>query len=102
MKIRITNYINTFIKVSEYPKAAAATTPKTKNNTPTVAFLQYKLCTKRPYKLLQTRYYHLFSQKKIFDKKQIAVARETYFSEKGGGFSRTSTHQKLLLGNTLQ
>lgn len=89
-KIHTTNYLNTFIEVSEDTKAVSGNKPTSKSDSKTIAEMQYDLISKNPYKFTSDDIlFQVYADRNDLTKVEYKQARESFFS-KGQPCLRTS------------
>lgn len=85
-----TNYIDTFIEVSEDTKAVSGVVPVSKAGKKTIAEMQYDLISGNPYKYTSDDVlFQVYADKNDLTKTEYKQAREVFFS-KGQPCLRTS------------
>ena len=89
MKIRTTNYFDTFIEVADGTKVNCGTQPPSKDRK-TIAEMQHELISKNPYKYTSDDIsFHIYAKRNDLTKSEYKQARELFFS-KGQPCLRTS------------
>lgn len=90
MKPHTTNYLNTFIEVSEDCPVAWGEVPPVKGDNKTVANIQYELLVRNPYKYTSDDVLFLvFAQRNDLIESELETARKQFFS-KGQACFRSS------------
>ncbi len=82
MKVHTTNYFNTFIAVADDCPTGQAEEPPVKNDTKTVAALQFELIAKQPYQYTSDDVlFQVFAQKQDLSPSELDAARAQFFSK---------------------
>ena len=82
MKVHTTNYFNTFITVADDTKASSGEIPPQKGEEKTMANLQFEMIAEHPYKFTSDDVlFQCYSEKNQIAKKDMAAAREEFFSK---------------------
>ncbi len=82
MKTHSTNYVDTFIEVSEDTKVSQGTVPPSKADRKTVAEMQYELIANHPYGYTSDDVlFQVYAQKSDLAESEYEVAREQFFSK---------------------
>ena len=77
-----TNYFDTFIEVAEDTKALSGTPPLPKGAKRTIAFLQYEIISRNPYKFTSDEvFFQIFIERNDLTKSEIEEAKEKFFSK---------------------
>ena len=88
--MKTTNYIETFISVSEDSPAIAAEIPPSKNGVKTIAGVQYELIKNNPYKYTSDDViFAVYAQRNGIETEEMQAEREKFFS-KGQACLRSS------------
>lgn len=94
MKVYTTNYKDTFIVISDDCPAATGEVPPIKENSKTIANLQFDLVSKNPYKFTSDDVlFQVYAERNDLTKGELKEAREKFFS-KGQACFRVSTLTK--------
>jgi hypothetical protein len=82
MKQHTTNYFNTLIEIAEDCPVETAEIPASKNDSKTIARLQYELLAKHPYKYSSDDVlFKVYAQRNDITKAEYKAARELFFSK---------------------
>ncbi|MGE9314473.1 DUF6157 family protein [Niabella sp. CJ426] len=82
MKQHTTNYFNTLIEIAEDCPVETAEIPTSKNDSKTIARLQYELLAKHPYKYSSDDVlFKIYAQRNDITKAEYKAARELFFSK---------------------
>lgn len=82
MKVHSTNYHNTFIEVAEDTTAVKGEIPPTKNDTPSVATMQFEIVAKNPYKYTSDDvFFAVFAERNGITESEFENARKEFFSK---------------------
>jgi len=77
-----TNYFDTFIEVAEDTKALSGTPPLPKGAKRTIAFLQYEIISRNPYKFTSDEvFFQIFIERNDLTKSEIEEAKKKFFSK---------------------
>lgn len=80
--MKTTNYFNTLIEVADDCPVTAAEVPPQKGAEPTVANIQYEMLASAPYKHTSDDVlFHVYAIKNKIAPKDLAAAREQFFSK---------------------
>ncbi len=90
MKTHTTNYENTFIAVADDTPVMEGQVPPIKENTRTVANIQFELISKNPYRFTSDDIlFEVFAEKQDLTESELEEARKQFFS-KGQACMRAS------------
>lgn len=82
MKLHSTNYTNTFIQVADDCPATNGEIPPVKENTRTVANIQFELVSQNPYKYTSNDVlFRVFAKRNNLPENEYREAREKFFSK---------------------
>lgn len=82
MKVHTTNYRDTFIAVAEDSPAETGTIPPIKGAEKTIAYLQFEIISKHPYKFTSDDIlFQCYATKQKIAKKDLQSAREQFFAK---------------------
>jgi hypothetical protein len=82
MKVHTTNYKDTFIEISEDCPATIGEVPPVKENSKTVANIQFELISKNPYKFTSDDVlFKVFAERNDLTKDELKEEREKFFSK---------------------
>ncbi len=82
MKTHTTNYKDTFIEVADDCPATSGEIPPTKGGTKTVAYIQFDMISKYPYKFTSDDVlFKVFADRNDLTKGEYKQAREQFFSK---------------------
>lgn len=82
MKLHTTNYINTFIEVSDDCPTTVGEIPPQKGEAKTVANIQFDLVKKNPYKFTSDDvFFKVFAERNDLSESEYPAAREKFFSK---------------------
>ncbi|MFN3851074.1 MAG: DUF6157 family protein [Spirosomataceae bacterium] len=82
MKLHTTNYINTFIEVSDDCPTTVGEIPPQKGEAKTVANIQFDLVKKNPYKFTSDDvFFKVFAERNDLTESEYPAAREKFFSK---------------------
>jgi hypothetical protein len=82
MKIHTTNYQDTFIEIADDCPTTKGEVPPTKENTKTVANIQFEMISKNPYKFTSDDIlFQVFADRNDLAKSEYKQAREQFFSK---------------------
>lgn len=82
MKQHTTNYQNTFIEIAEDSPTRFGEVPPTKSDTKTVAYMQFEIISKNPYKFTSDDVlFQIYAIRKDLIKADHKEAREDFFSK---------------------
>lgn len=82
MKVHTTNYINTFIEIAEDSPVTEGVTPPQKGEHKSIACLQYEMLIDNPYQYTSDDIlFNVFATRQEISKKDLAKAREEFFSK---------------------
>lgn len=82
MKLHTTNYINTFIEVSDDCPTTVGEIPPQKADAKTVANIQFELVRKNPYKFTSDDvFFQVFAQRNDLTESELQEARKQFFSK---------------------
>ncbi len=82
MKTHSTNYVDTFIEVSEDTKVSQGTVPSSKADRKTVAEMQYELIANHPYAYTSDDVlFQVYVQRNDLAESEYEVARKQFFSK---------------------
>lgn len=82
MKTHSTNYVDTFIEVSEDTKVSQGTVPSSKADRKTVAEMQYELIANHPYAYTSDDVlFQIYAQRNDLAESEYEVARKQFFSK---------------------
>ncbi len=94
MEIHTTNYYNTFIEVAEDCPVIAGTIPPIKNDSKSIANIQFELISQNPYKYTSDDIlFHVYAERNNLTKEMYQQARDDLFS-KGQACLRSSSLTK--------
>lgn len=94
MKIHTTNYENTFIEIAEDCPVQVAEVPQMKGDKKSVAFRQFELLSKNPYKFTSDDVlFQIHAEKNDFTESEFPTERVKFFS-KGQACFRASSLAK--------
>ena len=81
-KLHTTNYFDTFIEVADDCKVLAGQIPALKNDKKTIAYRQFELLSKNPYKFsADDVLFQVYADKNNLTEKEYKTAREQFFSK---------------------
>jgi hypothetical protein len=90
MKTHTTNYQNTFIAIADDSSATKGKVPPVKENSKTVANIQFEIVSKNPYKFTSDDVlFQVFAERKDLAETELEEGRKEFFS-KGQPCFRTS------------
>lgn len=82
MKVHTTNYQDTFIEIADDCPATSGQMPPVKDNTKTVANIQFEMISKSPYKFTSDDVlFQVFADRNDLTKSEYKEARENFFSK---------------------
>ena len=82
MKIHTTNYSNTFIEIAEDSPANIGEIPPRKENSKTVASMQFDIIAKNPYKFTSDDVlFQVYADRNDLTKNEYEQARQQFFSK---------------------
>lgn len=82
MKLHTTNYINSFIAIADDCPISNGEVPPIKENSKTIANMQFKIIHKNPYKYTSDDVlFQVFADKNDLTKSEYKAARDSYFSK---------------------
>jgi len=82
MKQHTTNYQNTFIEISADCPTKFGEIPPSKNDSKTIAYMQYEIVSKNPYKFTSDdALFQVYANRKDLIKADYKEAREEFFSK---------------------
>lgn len=82
MKTHTTNYINTFIEVSEDCPATKAKIPEEKNGKKTIASLEYEIIKQQPYQYTSDDVlFKVYVERNNLARENLSEEREKFFSK---------------------
>lgn len=82
MKVHSTNYHNTFIEVAEDIAAVKGEIPPTKNDTPSVATMQFDMVAEKPYQYTSDDvFFAVFAERSGITESEFDTARKAFFSK---------------------
>ncbi|GAB3226828.1 DUF6157 family protein [Spirosoma arcticum] len=82
MKLHTTNYVNTFIEVADDSPATQGETPPGKENTKSVATLQFEVLSRNPYQFTSDDVvFEVYARKNDLAESERQQARQQFFSK---------------------
>lgn len=82
MKVHTTNYENTFIEVAEDSPAKSGEIPQQKDDTKTIANIEFEMISRNPYKYTSDDVlFQVFAEKNDLTKSEYEEARKQFFSK---------------------